>query len=252
MSDYIITFDGTYEGFLCIVHAYYYDGIIPITISAGDEYQQALDAEEYYISTDYHKAAQVQAGIRKKISAQADDYLTLAYYAEDDSRYMDMFRYVVLGFNAGAAVDNHMQQDYVLNVHKHARYVGREAHLLTGFCRFAETKTGVFYCEVSPVNNVLLILAEHFSDRMMNQAWVIHDTKRNRAALYNGSHYEITDVPRIEKLEYSDKESRIQDLWRTFFSAVSIKERANRKCQRNHLPLHFRKHMTEFNTANQL
>ena len=246
MSDYIVTFDGSFEGFLCVVHAYYYDGIVPVEITAGDEYQQALDAEEYYVSTDYHIASQVRSGIQKRISHQASDYLALAFCAEDGSRFMDMFRYTVFGFKIGSSVDNHLQRDFVLNVHKLARYVGREAHLLTGFSRFSETTSGVFYCEISPVNDVLLMLAEHFCDRMMNQAWVIHDTKRNIAALYNGEYYEIANVPKRERIDFVDKESHIQDLWRTFFKAVVNKDRVNRKLQRNLLPLHFRKNMTEF------
>ena len=241
-----LTFDGSYEGFLCVVYAYYYDWIAPLSIQAEDDYQQVLDADEYYVATDFQKAARVQAGIRRKISAQAENYLTYAFLASGEARYMDMFRYVLLGFNTGAGVDSHLQKDYVLGVHKRARYVGREAHLLSGFCRFAETNQGVFYCDISPVNNVLPILAEHFQDRMMNQAWIIHDKKRHQAAIYNSSQYMIGDVPKLAQVEYSSKEQQIQDMWRAFFSAVTIKERTNKTLQRNLLPLHFRKFMTEF------
>jgi len=38
----------------------------------------------------------------------------------------------------------------------------------------------------------------------------------------------------------------VQDLWKTFFKTVAITERINKKLQRNNLPLHHRKHMTEF------
>ena len=245
---YALTFDGSYEGFLCVVYAYYYEKISPLNIQTEGEFQQLLDTEEYYIATDYKKAARVQAGIRKKISAKAGEYLACAFLAADEERYMHMFRYIVLGFKVGAMVDNHLQQDYVTGVHKRARYVSREAHLLCGFCRFAETKAGVFYCEISPVNNVLPILAEHFKDRMMNQAWLIHDKKRNQAAAYDGNRYVISNVPKHvgKEVEYAEKEAQIQDLWRCFFNVLAIEERKNKKLQRNMLPLHFRKWMTEF------
>jgi len=241
-----VVFDGSLEGFLCVVYAHYYDKIKPIDIQKEGEYQNTLCADEYYIPTDFDKAARVQKGIRKKISLQAEDYLSYAFLSEDESRYMSLFRYLLLGFKLGKSIDCHLQEDCVLAVHKLARYVGREAHLLTGFSRFAETKQGIFYCSIAPKNNVLRILAEHFSDRMMNQAWVIHDKIRKQAAVYNGEYYAIGNVPDGASFEYKDKELQIQELWRTFFSSVSIKERENKKLQRNLLPLYFRKSMLEF------
>lgn len=245
------TFDGSFDGFLCIVHAFYYEKIEPLFIQSDGDYQQSLETEEYYIATDFDKAMKVLLGIRRKISVQAEDYLTFAFLATDEGRFMDMFRYVVLGFKVGRAVDDYMQLDYVLGVHKRARYVGREAHLLSGFCRFSETQSGVFYCDISPVNDVLQVLAEHFSDRMIGQAWVIHDKGRNRAAVYDSQRYIICDVPKDVQVEYVDREGLIKDLWGTFFNSVTIKSRINKKLQQNHLPLRFRKYMTEFNLTTE-
>ena len=242
----VVLFDGSLEGFLCILHAYYYEGVTPIIIHEEDHHQPTLDAEEYYVVTDYDQAVRVQQGIRKKISSLAEHHIANAFLADGDDRYMAMFRYLVLGFKVGAIVDNHLQQDCVLRVHKLSRYVGREAHLLTGFCRFAETQGQIYYCSVEPKNYVLPILAQHFSDRMMNQAWIIHDKRRGKAAVYNGETYVIADVPRSAQVMYSENEAQIQDLWRTFFNSVNIKERKNPKVQRNLLPLYFRKSMTEF------
>ena len=36
------------------------------------------------------------------------------------------------------------------------------------------------------------------------------------------------------------------DLWKDFFNTIGIKERENHQCQRNLMPLWYRKHMTEF------
>jgi len=244
--DLAVVFDGSIEGFLSIVYAHYYDKIMPANIQVEGMYQNSLDAEEYYVPTDFDKASKVQQGIRRKISSQAEHYISYAFLTEGEDKYMDMFRYLVLGFKMGRSVDCYLQEDYVLAVHKMARYVGREAHLLTGFCRFAETKQGVFYCSISPKNKVLPILAEHFSDRMMNQAWIIHDKGRRLAAVYDGESYMIGQVPDEVNIEYADKEKQVQDLWKVFFSSVSIKERESKKRHRNVLPLYFRKSMLEF------
>jgi len=241
-----ILFDGSLEGFLCIVHAYYYDGVSPLIIQVQDNYQQTLDSEEYVIQTDGEKAAKVQQGIRKKISQDAWYSVYYAFLAGYDDKYMAIFRYIILGFKVGAVVDDHLQQDSVLRVRKLSRYVGREAHLLTGFCRFAETEGQIYYCAISPVNYVLPILVEHFCDRMMNQSWIIHDKTYCKAAVYNGEDYIIAEVPASVQVKHSENEADIQNLWTTFFHSVTIKERINPKVQRNHLPLHFRKSMVEF------
>ena len=254
--DLNITFDGSLEGFLCIVHAYYYDKILPIRIQSDTQpEQQALDAETFYVGTDFQLASKVQKAIGKKISRQAQSNIALAFMASDEERYQDLFRYILLGFKLGEIVDNHLQEDCVLNVQKRASRVGKEAHLLYGFCRFAEIKNGLFYSTVTPENDVLPLLAEYFSDRMMYQAWIIHDKKRNLAAIYNGNHYTIEQVPNNIQLQYSFGaieeskemyEKHVQDLWTTFFNAIAIPERTNPKLQRNLLPLHFRKNMLEF------
>ena len=241
-----VLFDGSIEGFLCIVHAYYYEHIMPLIIQNQNHYQPTLDTEEYYVLTDYDKAARVQKAIQKKISFSAEQHITRAYLADSDDKFMAMFRYLVVGFKAGREIDNHMQQDCVLRVHKLSRQVGREAHLLTGFCRFEETKGQIYYCGITPINYVLPILAEHFSDRMMYQAWIIHDKKHGKAAVFNGETYVIADVPKTVQIQHSDNEAHIQELWTTFFHTVAIEERKNPKVQRNLLPLYFRKSMTEF------
>jgi len=244
--DVSVLFDGSLEGFLCIFHAYYYEGMNPLIIQEEDSHQPTLDTEEYYVRTDIDQAHRVQLAIRKKISKDAEYNIANAFLAGEPDRFMALFRYVVLGFKLGRKLDDHLQEDCVLRVHKLSRYVGREAHLLTGFCRFAETEGQIYYCGIEPVNDVLQILAHHFSDRMMNQAWIIHDKRRDKAAFYNGEEYVVAHVPKDANIRYSDSEEHIQDLWTTFFHSVNIKERKNPKVQRNLIPLYFRKSMVEF------
>ena len=246
--DVDVIFDGSFEGFLCVLYAYYYEGIAPQTIQPAQQYQAALGAEEYAVVTDMERAVKVQNAIYTKISCGAGDLVARAFLAGEDDKYMTLFHFIVFGFKVGAAIDNHFQQDFVMRTTHLARRVGGEAHLLKGFCRFAETAQGIYYCSITPKHQVLHMLAHHFCDRMMNLSWVIHDKTHGQAALYNG--HECVFVP-VEAsgmaLPMSENESQIQDLWVAYFQAVAIEERRNRSCQRNLLPMHFRKNMTEFN-----
>jgi probable DNA metabolism protein len=241
-----IIFDGSFEGFLCVVYAYYYDKIIPSHIQREDEYQETLDAEVLPIFTDQARAARVLDGINKKISPDAAEMVFFACLSGEDDIYMDIFKYTVLGFKVGSIVDSYLQTDYVRRVHTLHKRVGHETHMLTGFCRFQETRQGVYYCAVTPKNHVLPLLAEHFTDRFKNQAWVIHDKKHGQAAVYDGSEYVIGNVGADAKVEFTENETRVQDLWKLFFKTIAIQERASYKRQRQMLKLYFRNNMVEF------
>jgi len=243
----ISLFDGSFEGFLCIVYQFYYNKITPILIQREDRAQLTLNDEIYRVDTDSTHATRVFKGIKNKISEEAANRVYYAFLSGEADKYMTIFRYILLGFTVGHMVDSHLKEDCVRAVHKLAGHVGREAHLLNGFCRFAETGNGIMYCEITPKNDVLPMVADHFSQRLMNLKWVIHDKSRNQAAIYDGDSYVIADVPSNIAINYAEGEDEIQELWVTFFKSLSIKARENPKLQRQLLPLYFRKNMTEFN-----
>ena len=239
-------FDGSMDGFLSVVYSGYYDKRDYNYVCEDEAYQQQLDVDYIYIPTNLQYSIKVMDAVGKKVSAEAQSNLCHCCLANDENRFTPMYHYIRLGFKAGGAVDNHLQNPHVLKVHKLASYVRHEAHLLTGFCRFKETKSGVYYASISPINNTLPILAEHFRERFMNQPWVIHDTARCTAAVYDCNDYIIEPVPKSANVDYSKDEALFQELWKTFFDTIAIKERVNKKLQRNLMPLHFRKHVTEF------
>ena len=52
------------------------------------------------------------------------------------------------------------------------------------------------------------------------------------------------DTEKLARME--ENGSDYADLWKTFFEHIGIKERKNLALQRSLLPLHYRKHLTEF------
>ncbi|MCL1843543.1 MAG: TIGR03915 family putative DNA repair protein [Defluviitaleaceae bacterium] len=242
-----ITFDGSFDGFLSVVYAVYYEKIQPASIQDESNGQLTLDATPQFIKTDEARAARVFKAIREKISEEAADNVFNAFLSEDANRYSAILSYIRLGFKVGHMVDSHLHEDFVRHVRKLANNVVREAHLLYGFCRFAETTQKVYYCKVTPKNDVLQLLAAFFCERMMNQAWVIHDAVRNKAAVYDGNSYVIAAVPSGQAaVSHAPGESETQEMWVAFFNAITIDARRNPKLQRKILPLHYRHNMTEF------
>jgi probable DNA metabolism protein len=254
-----ITFDGTFEGLLTIVHAHYYDKIDPISIRDHDSEavkQLQLDGfndgsiPHIIIETDYDKAEKVYASLRKKHpeAARAVYHVSLS----PEKLYHETFQYIVLCFKHGTHADDHKTLDFVMSVIKTSRYVGREAHLLTGFCRFSETVTGVYYCDISPVNDVLPILAEHFCERFMFQPFVIHDIKRGTAVIYDTKNYVIQEVGNKARFETTESDAAWQRLWSMFHATLANESRKSKKLHRQMMPLRFRKHLTEFKELEKL
>jgi probable DNA metabolism protein len=243
-----VLFDGTFEGFLCVVYAAYYEKISPAAIQIEGTEQLTLNEQPRYIETDDEKATRVYNAVRNKISYEAAEHIHNAFHSHEDARFMQILQYIRLGFELGHMVDSHLHEDFVRRVHTLSKNVGREAHLLYGFCRFSETKQGVYYCKVTPKNDVLTYLAAHFAQRLMNQTWVIHDKRRNKAAIYDGTSYLVTSVPAsAAEISFAEGEEETQELWVAFFNTLAITERKNAKLQRQLLPLYFRPNMTEFN-----
>jgi len=246
IQETLVLFDGSLDGFFTVVFDVYYEKLIPIAIMNEEYGQLTLDCKSHTVVTDTKKADRVLTGICEKISFDAAEIIYFAFMVPDESRYMALLSYIRLGFKVGASVNDHLKDDNVLKVHKLAKLAGKEAHLLRGFCRFSETKQGVFYSPITPKNDVLPVLADHFTRRFMNHSWVIHDKTRNKAAIYDGKKCIITDVPRDATVDLMDGEEETRGLWMTFFDNLTIKERSNKKLQRQLLPLYFRGNMTEF------
>ena len=232
---------------MSVVHAYYYDGILPRSIQCADEYQPAIIQDEYFIVTSHNNAKKVATAISKKISIDVKRTAQYAFLSSPPDRYDALFQYIVAGFKIGHTIDNHLQNEIVHRVQKLAREVGREAHRYTGFCRFEETTHGIYYCAIDPVNHILSILANHFADRLMNQSWVIHDKKHHEAVVYDGHDYAFVNVNADQPPPpMAANEKEIQGLWTMYFNTLAIEARKNPKLHRQIMPLRFRNEMTEF------
>jgi probable DNA metabolism protein len=111
--------------------------------------------------------------------------------------------------------------------------------------RFKELENELLYSEISPDNNIITILAKHFKIRLPCYKWIIHDKKRNLAILYNKSKFIIVnfDLRLLEKLP--NKELYYQNLWKNYFNNISIKNRENKKLQKQHIPTRYWKYLVE-------
>jgi len=158
-----------------------------------------------------------------------------------------IFRYLFTGFKVGKSVDELLTKDFIRQVHDLAHRVRHESHRLKGLIRLKEAVGGKYYAAVEPDYKTLILLAPHFKSRFSTMDWIIHDLKREEAVIYSAEDKEwlLIDLEKGFEPKLSSREAEVQDLWRAFFSAVSIQNRKNRKVQQQFMPKKYWKHLIE-------
>lgn len=243
--------DHSFEGILCGVYDAWMSrlGHSQVRLELADTGNLELFCE--YRRSEYReeKFQKVVKAILTKLGRPVYDQLYQASLSEEATRADWIYRYLIYGFHYGAGIIDMLQIPAVFEVFQMARSVAGETHLLTGFVRFSQLKNGILVSPIAPKNDVLLLLAPHFEDRLSGENWIIYDEKRQKAAVHpSGSSWVLTVLER-EKwklLQDECQEEMYEDLWKIFHKSISITERENLRCQQTHLPLRYRPCMTEF------
>lgn len=209
-----------------------------------------LFCEYRHINPDREKAEKVIRSVQKKISPGAYASLYTAAMSFQPDKLDIMYRFLVLGFALGAKVETMLGNPAVMSLLEITRKVRNESHQFREFIRFSRLENQILFSMIEPKCNVLTLVAPHFEDRMPSENWLIADTNRMIAAIHQKNRSFFLTPVTPEELSHMkavcEKPDSYAALWKTFFHSVAIEARVNETCQRNFLPLWFRKNMTEF------
>lgn len=224
--------------------------IQPIIQNQAENYE--LFAEYVPVETDAEKTKSVIDAVKHKISWKAYSFMMSAVISDFPDRGDAIYQFVTYGFTMGAKVCSALQIPCVERIFAISRAVQNEAHFFKEFLRFQEVQKEppLLLAVIEPRHQVVPLLMDHFADRFMEEWFIIYDKTHLEAAFHQkDGDWELRILTREEadKLEQlSEQREEYVDLWKTFFHSIVIEERKNLKLQRNMLPLHYRKHMTEF------
>ena len=249
--------EDTTDGILTAVYEagksrYGHDFIRLQTLTAARGESMELFSEYVVVETDSKKAQKVITAVKEKISQEAYAYIMWAACSKDFDKADAIYHFIVYGFTLGKQVTSALQIPCVRRVFEMKRRVWMEVHHYEGFIRFQEIKKepSVLLSVFEPENAILPYLASHFADRLNTENFIIYDKRRHVAAFYSpGRQWFIHDLTReeCEQLEMAEgQEETFEELWKTFFSSISIAERENKKLQQNNIPLRYREYMLEF------
>lgn len=238
-------YDGSFEGLLTAIFEAYYRKEEPVSIVSEQGLQQDLLVQYVHINTDSGKSDRVYTSIWRNISNEALKNVYHTYLSENPDAGILVYRYLKLGWKMGSKVDLHLSDDTVFKIMDINRRLEFEVHRLMGFVRFRQVEGGIYYAALSPDNNVVELLAPHFAERLADQKWIIHDVKRELAALYNMKTWIMSEFSAADIPGDTEEETRYVKLWREFFNTLAIPSRNNPKLQRQLLPRRYWEHLTE-------
>lgn len=242
--DVIYLYDGSFEGLMSVVFDCYYNHENPMKIEEENNVQEELFCRYVKVNTDSEKAERVSSAICRKISYAAWRNVYCTYLSDCKGKEKMCLEYIRAGFRAGKNVDLYLAEECVSSVHNAVRRTKNEAHMFIEFVRFSQLEGGVYFGEIEPECNVLPLIGKHFARRFPAMPWIIHDTRRKIALVYNGECY-MADTDTLPVLKYSEEEQQYRGLWKQFYDSIEIKERHNEKCRRSHMPKRFWKNLTE-------
>lgn len=252
----IFIFDNTFEGLLTSVFEAYSRRTFPDALLPEGEPLPLFHEEVFTVITEEEKAKRVWRGLQKKLSSGALSCLAQCWLAEEAETPMLLFRYIRKAIDAPRSIETNFADPDVLEFSRMWKRVDWERLRMLQFIRFQKAADGTFFAAVEPEKNALPLAIDHFKDRFADQPWLIYDIKRAY-----GFYYDLKEVRQVTFEEGSreghlvtgmldeslmDKDEKLfQQLWKTYFKAICIKERLNPRKHKQDIPVRYWKHMTE-------
>ncbi|MGE4382611.1 MAG: TIGR03915 family putative DNA repair protein [Arcobacter sp.] len=240
----ILVYDGSFEGFLSLVYEVYYKKLKPIKIYKTLPNEMIFE-EILELKTSKDNAIKVLIAIKTKFPKELIQRILNIFMCDSKEFELYLLEYIIIGFKETKQLYN-INNSCVFYLNSLEKELFRNVHKLTGFVRFEELEDGTLYARVESKFNVVYFLGKHFLKRFNNQNFIIHDLNRKLAFVKIQNDFSVQEVAFFDEPNYSSNEQKFQKLWKSFFSAVTIKERINPKLQTQMVPLLYRTYMSEF------
>lgn len=229
-----------------------------IKLCINDTITYELFSEYITVTPDSEKSKKVGRTIIARLGMEVYQDILQAVLAHDDKKKNEhpdkadcIYRTLLYGFSLadGHRILQALGNPYIARVFELSRSTGNEAHHLLGFLRFQELENGVLFSTIHPKNQVISVLAEHFTDRLPQEHFMIYDATHQIAAIHKaGSRYFLTDASNLNPdviTRLSPAEKEYQKLWCGFFDSIAIEARKNPKLQSQNIPKRFWKDTVE-------
>ena len=240
----IYVYDGSWDGLMCLVYRTAEDGCVPEDILRSEAAEQGILFATTQICNDPGTAEATSAVLKKRVSRLMLSDIWRALLSEDEGVDMALWRTLANIWRLGEKAEMDLADESIFAVRRASMKTGREYEKYLGLVRFKDVG-GLFYAELEPECDVIALLARHFSDRLSDKGWVLHDLRRRRAAIYDTKRWVIADMDLPQAPSATAEEKAYQELWKEFYRSTTTRERLNYRVQRGHMPKKYWKHLVE-------
>lgn len=237
----IYYYDGSWENLLTLFFYLYPKSAYDIDIRLKSD-NLSFFKEELH-PTEEDKVERIINYVKKEVSYQGVRRLMTVFMAEDEKKEMAMFQ-ALKAMCKTKDVHPIVADDLVIHFNSLYKKIMRERHFYLGLLRFKELKGNILYGGIRPEHDVLLLLVNHFMNRMPNEHIIIEDVGRKKAVEIFQGDSNLIDISKIEK-ELEDNEENIQENWQSFYNSVTIKSRENLSLRQSNLPKKYWEFLTE-------
>lgn len=200
-------------------------------------------------AADTREGAALLARIERELDGGWVRRILRILCSEEPGAEMVALRLLVLAFARGVGVMGFHANPNVRRAAATERRVAVEAHRLKGLMRFRRLADGRLWGPVEPRHNVLAMIAPHFRRRLGGERWLLHDAARGFGiACEFGGDLRAMDPAGIEaalRPGLDPSEAGVQDLWRTYYASIAIRNRTNPKVQRQNMPVRYWRYLVE-------
>lgn len=232
--DLTYVYDGSLEGMLCCIFEAFVLRERPVAIEAEDTLAPTL-YEQRQIGTDPARAARVVRGLGQKVSRQAAGVVQCLYLSCRPGRELLALDFTRAAFRCGPQVTRHLGDAAVAQAVLTARQVFGEAHQYKGLLRFSDLG-GALAAEIAPKNQVLPLLAAHFSARLRNERFLIYDRTHRQALIWQRGSLQLVQAESYTPPPPTVEEQQARQLWRQFYRTIAIEARVNPALRRSNMP----------------
>ena len=222
-----------------------------IQLSSDNSGNLMLFSEYIPVIPDHEKSRKVSRTLITRFGTDFYETICKCAMADSNCRKLTMDKanaiyqtiVMALALPEGAKVLEYLSEPCISCIFELCRQTANEGHHLLEFLRFSELKSGILFAQIHAKNDVLPILATHFTDRLPLENFIIYDASHQMAAVHKSSKdYLIVDASSLNldlTKEHSSEEEGFRKLWCTFFDSIAIEARKNPKLQSQNIPKRF-------------
>lgn len=254
----VYLYDGTFPGLLTAIDRWLTGGRWDDNITTEPGFEPDLFSEPHRVATDPGLALELFKTLEGTITKPVLQDIYFCYLSEVAGIETAIAQFIQKILENGPGFAGNFADETARTIRKTSDRVSYERHRYHGFIRFRKMNDGLYYAPIEPDHNIIELLAPHFTARFADQLWFIHDLRRHKGLYYDkvecrlvtGVEAKPEAVLKVGEFNFQPEvfeanEPFYQELWNQYFEGITIKERENKRLQRQHMPKRYWKHMIE-------